>query len=85
MVGDALPPAYAMLLGLNPVIHRGKFASAFGSYGWSGEAVPNLLARMKLLKLNLPLPGLRVRLKPTEDDMKYAYQYGVDFAKAMLS
>ena len=42
LVGDALPPIYEMLLGLNPIIHKGKFAGAFGSYGWSGEAVPNL-------------------------------------------
>ena len=47
LIGDALPPVYEMLLGLNPVIHRGKFAGAFGSYAWSGEAAPNLLERMR--------------------------------------
>ena len=49
LVGDALPPIYEMLLGMNPIIHKGKFAGAFGSYGWSGEAVPNLVARMQQL------------------------------------
>ena len=49
MVGDALPPAYEMLLHLNPIIHKGKFGGAFGSFGWSGEAVANLTARMCLL------------------------------------
>ena len=52
LVGDALPPVYEMLIGLNPIIHKGKFAGAIGSYGWSGEAVPNLMVRMQQLKLN---------------------------------
>ena len=55
LVGDALPPVYEMFLGLNPIIHKGKPAGAFGSYGWSGEAVPNLTARMQQLRLSLPL------------------------------
>ena len=80
LVGDALPPVWEMLLGVNPVIHKGKKAGAFGSYAWSGEAVPNLMQRMQALKLCLPLEGLRVNLKPSEEDLKKAYQYGLDFA-----
>jgi flavorubredoxin len=33
------------MIGLNPIIHKGKYAGAFGSYAWSGEAVPNLISR----------------------------------------
>lgn len=84
LVGDALPPVYEMLIGLNPIIHKGKFAGAFGSYGWSGEAVPNLTARMQQLKLAMPLEGMRVRFKPTEQDLENARQYGRDFAQAVL-
>ena len=84
MVGDALPPAYEMFLHLNPIIHKGKFGGAFGSYGWSGEAVGNLTARMQQLKMNVPMPaGYRVRLKPSEEQLAGAVQFGVDFAKAM--
>ena len=83
LVGDALPPVYEMLLGLNPIIHKGKFAGAFGSYGWSGEAVPNLVARMQQLKLSLPAEGLRVRFKPTEQDLTAAKEYGAAFARAV--
>lgn len=83
LVGDALPPVYEMLLGLNPIIHKGKLAGAFGSYGWSGEAVPNLTARMQQLRLTMPLEGLRVRFKPTEGDLEKAKTYGRDFAKAL--
>ena len=83
LVGDALPPVYEMLLDLNPIIHKGKLAGAFGSYGWSGEAVPNLTARMQQLRLTMPLEGLRVRFKPTEGDLEKAKAYGLDFAKAL--
>ena len=83
LVGDALPPIYEMLLGLNPIIHKGKFAGAFGSYGWSGEAVPNLVARMQQLKFALPAEGLRVRFKPTGQDLAAAKEYGAAFAKAV--
>lgn len=84
MVGDALPPAYEMLMHLNPIIHKGKFGGAFGSFGWSGEAVANLTARMQQLKMNVPMPaGYRVRLKPSEEQLAGAVQFGVDFAKAV--
>ncbi len=84
LVGDALPPVYEAMLGLNPVIHRSKFAGAFGSYGWSGEAVHNIASRLDQLHMNLPLPSLRVRLKPSEEDLAEAQKFGRDFAKAML-
>lgn len=84
LVGDALPPIYEVMLGLNPVIHRGKFAGAFGSYGWSGEAVHNVTSRLEDLRMNLPLPGLRIRLKPTDGDLEAARKFGEDFAAAML-
>lgn len=85
LVGDALPPIYDMMMGLNPIIHRGKFAGAFGSYGWSGEAVPNLVARMHQLKLSMPLEGMKIRFKPTQQDLDNAVSYGKQFAEAVLA
>lgn len=85
LVGDALPPIYEMLLGFNPIIHRNKYAGSFGSYGWSGEAVPNLLARMAQLKFHLPADGYRVRLKPSEEQLAGAHKYGHDFGRALLA
>ena len=84
ILGDALPPVWEMLLGVNPVIHKGKPAGAFGSYAWSGEAVGNLTARMEQLKLSVPLPGIRIRLKPSEAQLEEARQFGECFARAIL-
>ena len=85
LVGDALPPIYEMLVGLNPIIHKGKPAGAFGSYGWSGEAVPKLTAQMQAIGLKLPVEGLKVRFKPSEAQLAEARQVGLDFAAAVLA
>ena len=83
IVGDALPPVYEMLLGLNPVVDKGKVAGAFGSYGWSGEAVGNLIARMKQLRLNIVGEGFKARFKPSAEQLDGARGYGREFAKAL--
>ena len=85
LVGDALPPIYEMLVGLNPIIHKGKPAGAFGSFGWSGEAVPKLTAQMQAIGLKLPVEGLKVRFKPSEAQLAEARQFGLDFAAAVLA
>ncbi len=83
LVGDALPPIMQLLAELNPIIHSGLKAGAFGSYGWSGEAVPNILERFKQLKFSLPLPGFKVCFRASEDEKKAAFKFGEDFAAAL--
>ena len=85
IVGDALPPVYGLLNGFNPVIHRGRPAGAFGSYGWSGEAVPNLIGEMTRRRLSVPLPGFKVNFKPNEQDLRNAYEFGRAFAGVVLA
>lgn len=83
IIAEALRPIWDLTLGMFSVTHGGKYAGAFGSYGWSGEAVPNLTARMQQLRLSLPLEGMRVRFCPTQEDLAAAVQFGRDFAKAV--
>ncbi|MBU3179697.1 FAD-dependent oxidoreductase [Clostridium psychrophilum] len=78
--GDALKPIWDILINLNPVVHGGKVASAFGSYGWSGEAVPNIKDRLKQINLDL-YPEMVVNFKPSEKDLNFAYKFGESFAK----
>jgi len=56
--GDAVKPVWDLLSSLTMVDVKGKFAAAFGSYGWSGEAVPMIEDRLRRLKLRVPLPGV---------------------------
>lgn len=83
ILGDSLPPVNRLLCGLNPTIDKGKKAGAFGSYAWSGEAVPNLEARLQTMKFAVPVPGYRVRLKPNEEQLAGAREFGRRFAGAL--
>ncbi|MDR0854468.1 MAG: FprA family A-type flavoprotein [Clostridiales Family XIII bacterium] len=85
VVCDALPPIWDIATRLNAKVHGGKFAGAFGSYGWSGEGVPNIMSRLSQLKLKIVGDGLRVRFKPSKDEKVVAYEYGQTFGNAVLS
>lgn len=81
---DAILPIYEILIRLNPIIHGGKVAGAFGSYGWSGEAVTNIESRLKQLKLKVVEPGLKINFKPNEEELKKAYEFGILIAEKVL-
>lgn len=83
LIGNVVEPVLEFLAGINPIIHKGKKAGAFGSYGWSGEAVPMLMERMKTLKLSVVEPGLRVNFVPTAEDLEDAKEFGREFAAAL--
>ncbi|MGI6644209.1 MAG: FprA family A-type flavoprotein [Bacilli bacterium] len=78
-IGDALKNVYDLLNSLNPFLVRGKLFTAFGSYGWSGEAVPNLLVRAKQLRMVTPDEGFRVKLNPSEQELEEARAFAEAF------
>ena len=59
---DAVKPIWDLLSSLTTVSIKGKLGAAFGSYGWSGEAVRLIEDRLRGLKLRVPVEGLRVKL-----------------------
>ena len=69
---DAVKPAWDLLSVVCPIVNRSKVALAFGSFGWSGEGVPMLTARMKSLKLKTVDEGLKFCFVPSEEDYKNA-------------
>ena len=79
---DALPPVWSLLHQLSPIECEGKKTAAFGSYGWSGEAVPNLECRLRMLRMRI-MPGLRVRLNPCLVSLELARDFGRNFARAV--
>ncbi|NLB18734.1 MAG: FAD-dependent oxidoreductase, partial [Syntrophomonadaceae bacterium] len=83
IVGDALPPIWQLLNSLSPVVHGGKLAGACGSYGWSGEAVPNIEARLKSLRMQV-VPGIKINFKPSEPQLEKAYEWGVNFGRKLV-
>ncbi|MDR0596220.1 MAG: FprA family A-type flavoprotein [Clostridiales Family XIII bacterium] len=83
IVGEALEPIWKIAASLNAKLHGGKYASAFGSYGWSGEGVPHIMERLGQLKLNVFGDGLRFRFKPTPADLDTARAFGHDFGASV--
>jgi len=83
ILGDALKPLWDLTSILYPVVHGGKLASAFGSYGWSGEGVPNMLARLTMLRMDV-LDGLSIRFNPDEKKLAEAKAFGVTFGQKLL-
>lgn len=70
---DAPKIVWDMLSGIDAINTKGKPAGAFGSYGWTGEAVKMIDSRLSSLKYKVIDDGFRVIFKPTSkniDDMK---------------
>ncbi|BBE31246.1 MBL fold metallo-hydrolase [Tepiditoga spiralis] len=70
-------------IGLLAVVNerKNKVYSAFGSYGWSGEAVKFLTERLKMMRLKTfeDIPPIKVKFYPTEEDLKNSKEYGKSF------
>ncbi len=81
--GDAVPPAWILLSHVDAINNKKKPVLVFGSYGWSGEAVPNLSARLTGLKMSLFGEGLKVCFIPSEEDLKKARELGKAFGETL--
>lgn len=80
---EALKPIWDLTTSMFPVTHGGKWAGAFGSYGWSGEGVPHITDRLRQLKLKV-VDGFRIRFKPSEKELMDAEDFGYRFGCNVL-
>jgi len=80
---EALEPIWDLTTSMYAPIHGGKLASAFGSYGWTGEGVPHIIERLKQLKMKV-LDGYRVRFRPSDEELEGAYLFGYNFGCVLL-
>ena len=81
-VGDMLQPIGELLSAIHPYLLKGKPAAAFGSYGWSGEAVEFITQRLNQLKAKT-MEGFRARLKPSEEELAGAREFARAFARML--
>lgn len=79
--GDAVKPIWDLLSSLTTVNVKGKLGAAFGSYGWSGEAVRLIEDRLRGLKLRVPLEGLRLKLVPNDAELEQCRALGATLAR----
>ncbi len=80
-VGDAIKPIWDLLSSLTTIKVKGKVGAAFGSYGWSGEAVGLIEERLRNLRFKVPEPGVRTILVPTAEDLESCRQLGRRIAR----
>jgi flavorubredoxin len=80
---NTLLPVYKMFALINPIRDRGKMAAAFGSYGWSGEAVGMIESHLKNLKLKLFREGVSAKFIPYESKGDLFVNFGRDFAEEL--
>jgi flavorubredoxin len=78
---DAVKPIWDLLSSLTSVNIKGKLGAAFGSYGWSGEAVRLIEDRLRGLKLRVPVEGLRIKLVPDAGELEQCRALGEQLAR----
>jgi NADH oxidase (H2O-forming) len=74
--GDAVKPVWDLLSSFAQIDVKGKVGGAFGSFGWSGEAVRMIEDRMRGLKFRVPSSGPRVKLVPARDELDACRAWG---------
>ena len=66
--------------GLKP---KGRVGAAFGSYGWSGEAVRMITEELQTMKFDVVQPGLRIQYVPNTEGLAACEGFGRQVAEAM--
>lgn len=84
-INNTIFPSVADVLtymkGLKP---KNKIAAAFGSYGWSGEAVAEIRGYLENMGMELIDEGLRIQYVPDAAGRKEAFEYGQKIGRAVM-
>lgn len=83
---------YKLIKAMDPLLEqmaeldlKGRIGAAFGSYGWSGEGVPTLIARMKSFGMRVIEPGTTAVQVPTKEDIERCFRLGRTVAMGLTS
>ncbi|MEW6519933.1 MAG: flavodoxin domain-containing protein [Thermodesulfobacteriota bacterium] len=68
------------LKGLRP---KRKVGAAFGSFGWSGEAVKHINGFLEEMGVELVDPGIKVKNVPTHEELRQCFDLGVRVGQAV--
>ncbi|MCE5336628.1 MAG: flavodoxin domain-containing protein [Desulfobacteraceae bacterium] len=85
-LNNGMMPTMADLLcymrGLKP---SGKVGAAFGSYGWSGEAVKHMTQSLEDMNIRVAAEGVRVKYTPKAEDLEKCRELGRQVAREALA
>jgi flavorubredoxin len=65
------------ITGLKP---KGKLWGFFGSYGWGGGAVNNMIEMAKKAGFDVYEPSIQVKFVPDQEDLKKCFEFGQQIA-----
>jgi NADH oxidase (H2O-forming) len=82
---NTLLPVYKLFSLINPLRDRSKFAGAFGSYGWSGEAPKIISENLRNLKLKVFEDTAARKFSPGAEKATSLKDYGNRFAKFIIA
>jgi flavorubredoxin len=77
-----LPLVAAMLTYMKGLRPLNKVAAAFGSYGWSGEALKDVSAALAAMHFDV-VEGVRAKNRPTHEQLKACVELGATVAKTL--
>ena len=66
--------------GLKP---KNKISAAFGSYGWSGEAVKLISKELEAMKFDIVAPGVKIQYVPDQEDIDACIEFGKKIGRAV--
>ena len=80
---NLFPPVADVLTYLKGLKPRNLVGAAFGSYGWSGEAVGQVEEVLTEMKVDLVAEGLKVKYVPDDDALAQCYALGQQIAQKL--
>ena len=81
---DAPPQVWHALTLISSVTPKARLGAIFGSFGWSGEAVKMVEARLAGLKYKLATDSLSFRFTPTEENLAACRDFAEQMAGTAL-
>ncbi len=80
-----LPTISPLLEDLKGLKFQNKIGAAFGSYGWSGEAVKIIEEHLNRCKIQTVAEGVRAKWQPKPDDLTRCQELGQKVARVINS
>jgi len=78
-----LPRMADMLSYMKGLRPSNKIGAAFGSYGWSGEAVKLINQAMEEMRFKIVDPGIKINFVPTHEELEQCAALGRKIGKAI--
>lgn len=82
--GKTPEPIFNIISNLVTLNVKGKAAAVFGCYGWSGEAIQMTEDILKSLRFNIIGESCKLKMVPTEEELKGCEEFGRKYANELL-